>query len=71
MGQKTSQPTTQRKIRPTSHLKEEIKCPICGKGFRMDNTFIEFNIHIKQCGFDTFSTESPGDVSGTKTNSDS
>ena len=71
MGQKTSQPTTQRKIRPTSHLKEEIKCPICGKGFLMDNTFNEFNIHLKQCGFDTFSTESPGDVYGTKINSES
>ena len=70
MGQKTSQPTTQRKIRPTSHLKEEIKCSICGKRFRMDNTFIEFNNHLKQCGIDTFSTESPGDVYGTKTNSE-
>ena len=54
MGQKTSQPTTQRKIRPTSHLKEEIKCSFCGKRFRMDNTFTEFNNHLMQCGIDTF-----------------
>ena len=70
MGQNTSHPTPQKKIRPTSHLKEEITCPICGKGFLMNSTFNEFNSHLKQCGFDTFSTELPGDVYGSKIHSE-
>lgn len=49
-------------MKVTSHLQETIQCPFCNVVFNQANTFKQVNSHLKNCGFECFSTEEVCDL---------